>query len=819
MTPLFQDLRQSLRGLSRHPGFTTVAVVVFALGIGAATAVHGLAGSLLWRRLAVRDPSSLVAVLHNTDKVLHQSHPYLDFEHYRDHSLTLGSVAAATATEVVVEIGDELATATCYFVSDEYFGVLGISPSVGVLPLRSEVASSGIPVLLSDTFWRRHLPSGRDALGHPLHINGRLATITGVAPRTFNGTEISEPPDLWVPVSTYASIQGMTPDDAATLFTQRTNESFQIIGRLGPGATVQQAEMDARRLHAQLESVARRASTDATIVLLPLEEAQLLPSERAPVVALLLVLTTAAGLLLLTACINGGGLMLLRFLGRSRELAIRVALGAGRADLLRRLLLEAMATTLLGGAGGIALSRSLMGWLGQVATVIDPAIRVDAHLDWRTAGFALGLTVTLGLLVGLLPALRASRVDPMGALKGIDTLVQMRPRGYRLNEVFLVAQIAVSLALVVNALLLLLSLHKALSLDLGFESRDQEIVQLRADAGMPLGLAPDSAGPFMDVLERIRSLPGVEAAALSATVPLGGRRFMRQVQVNQGDMPESMTYNAVTGDYLKALGVPILRGRGIEPGDSTGARLVAVVNETFAARHWPGVDPLGRTFQVLRRGQPPLEYEVVGLARNGKYEQLGEAPRSFYYVSLDQHGAARTMNLIVRPRSRSGRLLPAIRDEIRGSGQPVAIANATTLSAHVNAKLIRQRLGAGLTVGASAVAVLVAVIGIASTTAYSVARRRKEIAIRLAVGGTPGGIFRMMLGGGLRVVGLGLVGGYALGILTSRGLESLLFGVRALDPAVLLLAGVIVAAAGVTAVVLPAWEAAAMDPTAALRAE
>ncbi len=821
MRTWIRDARVGVRKIVARPGIIMVVMLGFALGIGANASTYSFLRAVLSRPLPIRDPGTVVAVLYGTDRSLVRTHAYSDFVHYRDHSHSLHKLSATYLSEVTVRTGGSLQTVTAEFVSPDHFSLLGVSAALGREPSPKAGDRSGaeIPAMLSSATWRRAFGGDPAVLGSTIEINNRMATIVGVAPPEFEGLDVDARPEIWLPLSVLADIVDLTAPARTLLFTSRSNESFHVFGRLESGVGLAEAEIEMRGLHRQLNAGSRRwwAERESEIRVLPVERAQVLPQIRGPVLDFVRVAGATSVLILLVGCLNTTGFLLVRFLERSRETATLLALGATRTSVVRRLVMEVVLVASLGSAAAAVLSRWCTRWLNQATLLARSPVHINADVDWHTAGMIAALSLLAGMAVGLPAAVRASRVEIATALKGTQPWLRLRRSRLSIDELYLAGQFAIALVLVVGAALLFLSVQRALAVDLGFQKEHLQVFTLRLVSPTSPSDGVSTPRAYGNMLERVRGLQGVVSATVAAGVPLGQRKLVRQVALRPGEPPRSVDYNVVAPGYFETMRIRILSGRPLEASDMERRRRVAVVNEAFATRYFSGRSPVGKTFWTPAPKGTTFDYEIIGVAANGKYRELDEAPRPFFYCALEQHDALPAMFLITRSQTSSDQRVLEVRNEVQRSRERILVSQIESMGSRVEKKMLRQRLGAQVLGGASAIAVFLTVMGILSATAYRVERRRKEFGIRMAVGAAPFDVFRQALIGNARVIILGVVLGYALTIPAVRMLESLLFGVRAEDPIVLLAAGGLVVLAGVAASVWPARAAAQVSPMEAMR--
>ena len=807
---IFRDVVYSLRTLRKNPGVAVTTVLSLGIGIGATTAIFALVNGLLLRPLpGVAEPERLVNVYRQ-----HRGDPHLDYfsspayRDYRDSTDMLNGFAVYTDRALSLTRNGESQLVASQIVSGNYFDVLGTRPAQGRFFLPEEDRGSGShPVaVVSYTFWQRRFGGDPNMVGQTLILNGMPFTVIGIAPRGFGGTFVGFVFDLWIPTAMAPSVLRRSD------LEERDNIWLEAVGRLRPGVSLPQA-------HAALNTVARRLEREHPedrnfeVVLAPVSG---LDEElRGGVIGFLAVLMVVALFLLLIACVNVANMLLARAAARGREIAVRLALGMGRRRLLRQLLTESVVLALLGGAAGLLLASWGVAALRQFELPPGVPLVLDFSLDYRVLGFALLISVLSGLAFGMVPARQAARPELVTALKDASA----RPgRGSRIRSAFVVGQVAVSLLLLITAGLFLRALQRAASLDPGFDAGRVEVVTLDPSV---LGYdASRSSELFQQVGERVATLPGVEAVALASTTPLGlgnlfgGTRISVQVPGQQpppGQDAFKLESSTVGPGYLDVLRIPLLKGRDFTLADREGTPRVAIVNETMAERFWPGQDPIGQ--RILYEGQ---EVRIAGLARDSKYARVNEDPKDFLYLPYAQNLQSR-MTLFVRTSGEPSAIAPALRHEIRALAENLPVLNLMTMEDSIAVSRLPQRIAATVATVLGLIGLLLAGVGIYGVVAYSVAQRRREIGIRMALGAHQGTVIRLVLRQGLVLV----LSGVAIGGLAAFGLSQLLagllFGLNPGDPVTYVGIAALLVLTALMASFLPARRAARTDPTMAFR--
>ena len=834
MDTLLRDLKLAIRSLSRAPGFTAVAALSLAAAIAANATVFALVDGLLLRPLPqVPEPGRLVRAYAYADGARSSSeYQPLSYPTYAELRGETGSLAGLAAVAInSFGIGDALGAGAVagaatrawgYVVSGNYFDVLGVRPALGRGFLAQEDHDPAAPpvLVISDGFWRRRFGGDPGIVGRAVLLNGHPVTVVGVAPPGFLGTETIFAADVWVPALSYAQARG--PVVASSLLEDRGNRWLFGVGRLAAGATIERAT-------AEMATVARRLgaafpATDRGYSVRLYAEADARPEPGLPTRFFAAVLLGVAAIVLLVACANVANLVLARAAGRRREVAVRVALGAGRGRLVRQMLTESALLAALGGALGLLLALWASGFLRLLAPPADIPFVLVPPMSARVLLFATGVTALTVLAFGLAPALSATGSDVAVTIKGESVIGGGRGRS-RSRAALVVAQLALSTVLLAAAGLFARSLRGAARVDPGFD--------LRAGLTVPLDLRfvrTDSlrgAAYFRRVVERVGALPGVGSAAIVSPMPLGWSSSDQEVYP-QGFAPGAdgrgvRVQMAVTGlGYFATMGIPVLDGRDFTRADADpgpGPEPV-IVNQTLARRYWPGESPLGKRLRLdSLRG---ADAEVVGVAKDGKYRQLGEDPKQQLYRPFPRVWFP-SVELVVRARGARGDWAPplfdAVRRELAAIDPAVPLSGMVTIDQHLGRAMLPPRAGAAIVGAVAMLALVLAAVGLYGLLAYLVAQRTREIGVRIALGARTTDVLRLTVAQGMRLTMLGLGAGVLLALVATRALAGVLYGVSASDPLTFGLVAALLAAVALVACGVPAWRAARVDPVAALRSE
>ena len=826
MRGLRDDLRHASRMVLRHPGFSAMVIATTALGIGLNTAVFSLLDALLLRPPAVVAPERLVHVYSSVsgDFLSHTPMAFPDYETLRDRARWFGEVAAYAWVPLALDRGESSELVMAEAVTTNYFAMLGVVPAPGraFSPFEDRPGSPSTVAILSHDGWLRHFAGSPDVVGREIGLNGHQFTIVGVAPRGFRSLIPGFSPDLWLPIRSAVSLPtgvtinfgGVTPGLERT--ADRAQRWVWVTGRLRPDASVQQASAEVGALALQLGHEYPASNAQRAFIAVAVNEVRLSPGvDRAVWAGSFLVMGVfASGLLLASA--NVASLFLARALGRRREIATRLAIGAERRHLVRQLSLEGLLLALAGGGLGLLLVRASNAVLGRVGLPLTAAVSwplelvLAPSLDLRVLCFALGVAVLSAIVFALLPALEATRSDLAALLRDLGAAAATRgSRGLR--EMLVAVQVAVSVVLLAAAGVALGNLLDTTRVDAGFDPEGAAVVTLSPDL---LGYRMDDVEAlFTRVRQRVSEIPGVRSAAFASHLPLTAAINFADVRAEGRDphAPETLVdFASVGSGYFETMRIPLVGGRVFTDGDGPTAPRVVIVNETLAHRLWPDSWALGR-----RLGDGS---EVIGVARDGKYRSLAERPRPFLYRSLGQDRRG-TQTLVARTEGDPRPLLPAIRQATRELDPRVPVSNPRTLAGTVADALFLPRATAGLLGFFGILGLLLAAVGILGVIAYLASARTREIGLRLALGASRGAILRWLLHRGLAPVVAGLAVGVAVAVSAAWGLSGLFTGVWPLDLHALLAAVSLLALAAVTAAFVPVWRAANLDPASALRHE
>jgi predicted permease len=825
MEDLLRDLRYAIRALSNSPGFTFVAILTLALGIGVNSTIFSLVNAILLKPLPVEAPEELVDIYGHTEtSSSHDTSSYPNYLDYRQQSETLSGIMGYTNFFANLSIQGSSELVVGELVTDNYFSVLGVQPALGRAFSPDEFAAPGAaPVaILSHPFWQTRFAGDPGVLGQTLRMNGIVYTVIGVAPKSFGGMFPAVTAQMWVPVAMVEEVEplgnqrnsGRSPGD--TRLERRGQHWLWLKGRMNPGVAVEEVRTELDGIAARLSQQYPETNALERLTLLRTNDVAVNPDFDRTLMPAGMVLLGAVGLVLLVACANLANMLLARAATRRRELAIRLAIGANRGQVIRQLFTESMALALAGGTVALLLAF----WLARLIARFQPPLPIELGLDitpdWRVLLFTLAAAALTGIVFGLIPALRASRPDLVPALKDTGEGPSRRGRRVELRDALVVVQVAVSLVLLVAGSLMVRSLGAAQRVDLGYDLDRTAYLGLAMEMN---GYDSEQAGIFYESGRlRLDALPEVESVGLTSRVPLslnnnGFGVFIDGHQSSGSDRPYVMDGASVDENYFEALALTVVAGRGIEPADRDERRRVVVVSETMAARYWPEENVLGREFRLSWEGQP---YQIVGIVADYKVDTPGEAPKPYLHLPLPRQSVF--ANFLVRTTTPADELVPALERELLSLDPDLVFLDTGTMRELGDVRLFPIRAGAWLIGVFGLLALVLAAVGLYGVIAYSVSRRVREIGVRKALGAETNRVVGLVLRQGMVLVGIGGVVGAVLAGLSARFLSSVLF-VGSFDPVSFLGAFGVLALVAALANWIPARRASRVDPMVALRGE
>ncbi len=813
---LWQDLHYGARMLMKQPGFTLIAIITLGLGIGANTAIFSLVNTVLLRPLAVAQPERLARVYTGSSQT--------SFPNYRDlaeGNQVFSELAAHAIFQLNLGQGEAMSRVHAELVTGNYFPTLGVRAAQGrTFGTEADGAPGAHPVaVVSHRLWQRRFNADAGLVGQTIALNGQQFTVIGIMPEGFRGTwPLVIAPEVWVPVTMQSQLL-----PGVDRFGARDRAWLEVFGRLKPEVSLEQAQaavvLQAKRLAESYPEQNRGLERTEVFPLSTIRGA----SYTQAVSVFMGLLTVIVGLVLLIACANIANLLLARAAQRQQEVAIRLALGATRGRLIRQLLTESLLLALAGGAAGCLLAAWLMGVVRafRPPALVPVPIELNPTLDARMLGFTLAVSALAGLLFGLAPAWHSSKPAIVPLLKEGHGSIGGRAARFSLRNILVVAQVAVSLLLLLCAGLFIRSLGQAQSVDPGFET--ERVLTVPLDLGPGGGYEEARVRIFYgQLLDRIERVPGVQSASLAEIIPLQLHRSEWQVVVEGHETPDGnypvVDANTVGPRYFETMGIPLIAGREFNRQDNASAPPVIIVNETMARRFWPGQSPLGRRLRFPLRNNTFTPYtEVVGLVKDSKYSSLGEESKSFFYApTLQNYGSQ--MVLHVRTVGEPNLLRSAVRDNILTLDKSLLVEVAA-MRENLAVAFLPARVAAALLGLLGLLGLSLAVVGIYGVISYAVSQRTNEIGLRMALGARPPNIFRLVIGQGMKLTLIGIGLGAAAALALTRFLTSLLVGVSPADPLTFVTLAVLFSLAALLACWIPARRAAKVDPMIALRCD
>ena len=800
-----QDLRFALRTFAKRPAFTAIVIATLALGIGANTAIFTLVNEIVLRPLPIGEPSrvvDLVAKVPGGNSFT--GYAYSDYLDYRDRQDVLSGVATYTARGLQLGPGIDTERIIAQFTSLDYFDVVDVQAARG-RTFGAADAATPLVVVISHDFWQRRLGGDPGAVGKTLILNGTPATVIGIGPAAFTGTFVGFSSEIWLPLR---AAETLLPN---FVLNAPERQGFEMIGRLADGVTQRQAQAGLDVLAAQLEEERPDHNKGVRVGVVPTTGVD--HSMRAGVLAFLGILMGVAGLVLLITCLNVGSLLLSQAAARRKEMSIRFAMGAGAGRVARQLLTEVVVLFLAGGALGAFVASQLTAVFVKMMSSLPMSLDFDLGVDWRVLLFTAGAALLTSLLAGVFPIREAVRHDLIATLR-VGTGGDGRRSG-RLRRTFVVAQVAGAVTLLVGAGLFLRSLQEGMTLDPGFEATrvaSASFLLPDEEYDMTRGLG------FQDeVASRVARLPGVEAVTVANRSPIDVEKIPVEIElpgrVSADGQPLLVDSNRVGAGFFTTLGISLIAGRDFEARDAPDSPRVAIVNATFAERFWPGESVVGQRFQT---GSESVE--IVGVAADSRTMIQSDQPDAYVYFPVTQDYASRWL-LLIRAADDPQPLWRPLRQEVAALDAGVRVRGYRTLRELINVALLPQRVAAAVTLGLGAFALLLASMGIYGVLAHSVGRRTREIGIRIALGGRPGDVVRLIASSGLRLVAIGVFLGIGLALLMTPLLRSFLVGVEPGDPWTVAAVVVVFFSVSVIASYLPARRAVRIDPTSTLRSD
>ena len=821
MENLIKDVRYGVRMLMKNPGVTLVAIVTLALGIGANTAIFSGVSAFLMKPLSVPNPSNLIRPMEIAeDRGVTDDFSYPDFADYRDQSTSYTGLSVEDLIQAAINAENQNDVIWGQVVSANYFDVLEVKPILGrtFLPDEDKNVGGNAVVVLSHSFWQRRLGSDPNIVGKAVSLNNRAYQVIGVTPEYFVGSKFALALDFWTPISMAEDLRR-----SPGLLKERGSHWMNLIGRLKPGVSISQASAEMNAIAARLNQAYpdNRASNTQAQVFSELDgrwEDDGGTFKSGGAIAMAIV-----GLVLLIACANVANLMLARAAARRKEIGIRLALGANRLRLIRQLLTESLLLSIAGGLLGLLLAFWVTDLMQAFVPVLEYKI-VDNFfaIDSRALVFTLVISLATGLVFGLAPAWHSSNPNVVPVLKGDPEHTRRgKMRAFGLRNVLVVAQVALSLVVLVCGGLFIKSFRKAQTMDPGFSN----------DKGLIVSLSPTLVGYeeeqsrnfYKQVLERVSHVPGIEAVSYTRTLPLGdssnssGPILREGETLARGTAGRNIMNTVVSPGYFKTMQIPIVEGRDFDDRDTTKTKRVIVINQRMAEILWPGENSVvGKRIFIGPESKDPLE--VVGVVKTGKYRTLAEDPKPFYYYSMDQRRPA-TMSLVMRPNVDPLSVVGAVRSEVAGIDRRVPLFAVKTMEQHKTYALWAPNMAATFALAFGVVAILLSAVGLYSVMAYVVSQRTREVGIRMALGANRSDVMKLITRQGMKLAAVGVGIGFLLALALAKLVSSLLIGISGYDVTTFVLVPALLVFVALVACYLPARRATKVDPLVALRYE
>jgi predicted permease len=819
METLLQDIRYGLRMLKKSPGFTAIAIITLALGIGANTTIFSMVNSFLLRPLPVQDPGQITALSQvEKDGTNNSVFSIADYRDVRNQTPEIFSnlLAYQFGMDGLNAYGKTDRILTNY-VSGNFFSMLGIKPALGrfILPSEGEVMGADPVMVLTYSYWETRFGADPDIVGKKVSINGQPMSIVGVAPKGFDGINCFLSFQAYLPLS-MAGIEGYPSD----FMTNRQIQNVFLYGRLRPRVSLKQAQASLDIVAQRLAQQYPEVDKDRSIRIFPELRSRPNPDPSNTMVIVSGLFLGLAATVLLLACVNVANILLVRATVRAREMAVRAALGAARVRLIRQLVTESVVLALAGGAAGLLLGLWGSSLLSSIPIHMDVPVRFNFSFDWRLFAFAWAVALATGVIVGFVPAVRASRQN-LGAVlheagRGVVSGRQ------HLRDGLVILQVGGSLMLLIIAMLFTRSLEKAQQSNLGFEPSG--VINFSMDP-MEIGYSEEQGRAFyQNLLTRVRSLPGVKSAATASSTPMGyfGSSDTPEIDGYQpppGQPKPIISYNAVSSDYLPTMKIPLVRGRMINESDSQSAPFVAVVNQAMANRFWQNREPIGRHFKL--GSEPQHSIEVIGVIKDAHFQRITGDVAPFFFVPVAQHYQTNSLAILqVRTAIAPEAMIPQVESLIESLAPSMPVFDAQTMTQAIDTLngLLLFQIGAGMAASLGLLGLTLAVVGVYGVLSYSASKRTHEIGVRMAVGAQPSDILKMVFRQGLLIVSIGLVLGLGAAFASAHVLKSFL-AVSATDPLTYLSVAAVLVFVALCACYIPARRATKVDPMIALRYE
>ena len=819
MGSLFLDIRYGVRMLTKNPGVTAVAVLTLALGIGANAAIFSGVSAFVLRPLPVPDSAQLVRPIELTeDRGISDELSYPDFSDYRNQATVFEAMSAEDMTPVALDADNQSDIIWGQVVSGSYFDVVQVKPLMGrtFLPDEDKTPGANPVVVISHSLWQRRFDADPNIVGKTIRLSNRGYQVIGVTPPSFAGSKFALSMDFWIPMAMAEELRR-----SPGLLSDRDSHWMNVLARLKPGVTMEQATQELQTIAARLNQVYPNERAANTQALVDTEINTRFGEASTVLMSGSAIAMAIVALVLLIACANVANLMLARAAARRKEIGIRLALGASRFRLVRQLLTESLLLSLLGGGFGLLLAYWVTDLMQGFVPVLEYNI-VDNFfaLDERALLFTLGISLATGLISGLAPAWHSSNPEVVPILKGEINGQRGRRRRLTLRPALVVVQVALSLTVLVCGGLFIKSFRKAQTMDPGFGTKNALIVSLDPEL---VGYDSErSRNFFRQIIERAESLPGVEAAASARLLPLGDSSSSNGPVLKEGEtLPRgsggrNIMTNVVSAGYFRAMQIPFVEGRDFDDRDQIKTQRVVVINQKMAETLWPGESAVGKRIFVGIDSRDALE--VVGVVKTGMYRNLAEDPKPYFYYPMMQRRPA-SMMLVMRTNGDPHAIAGAIRKEAQDLDRVVPVSSMKTMTEHLTYALWAPNMAASLSLAFGIVAVLLSAIGLYSVMAYVVSQRTREVGIRMALGANRADVMRMITMQGMRLAVIGVVAGLLLSLVLAWVLSALLIGMSGYDVTTFAIVSTLLVLVALIACYLPARRATKIDPLVALRYE
>jgi macrolide transport system ATP-binding/permease protein len=820
MDSFFQDVRYSIRMLTKKPSFTLLAVLTLAIGIGASAAIFSVLDSYLLKPMAGRDNSKLEVVgftRPNMDGAAPLSYP--DFLDYRDNSSVFSGMAGYVNSQVGLRANGRSDMSIAHYVTPNFFTLLGVQPALGrfFLPGEGERTPNAPVIVLGYRYWQQRFGGDPTVIGRAVDVNGKPFSVIGVAPEEFHGPYTLIDTPFYIPIGMSSAI---STNDQMGFVERRESHQVHTLAQPKDGVSREQARAALQIIAQRLDRTYPQSNHDTRIVI---ASERLARPEEGAASANILISAVFLGLVtlaLLVTCVNVANLVLVRASGRAKEMAVRASLGARRGRLIRQLLTESLLLSLLGGVAGALFGAFLARLVAAIRVPGGLPIYWEFSFDWRVFACIGGVVVFCALVVGLLPALRASRLDLNTTLREGGRSDAGGGTRTRIRSVMVVAQVAGSLVVLIAAGLFIRSLQASQKIDIGFNPKN--LLNVTVDPGL-IGYQQSRSDEFTQALkEKVASMPGVQSASYAYTVPMGydheSARIWKEGQAETDRAVFGAELNRIDEDFFRTVGVTLVRGRGFTQQDSKDSLLVAIVNQEMADRLWPNEDPIGHHFRYGKPNARPVE--VVGVSRTGKNDSLTEDPSPYFYLPFAQNFSSLHI-LQVRTTVPPTSLAQSIEAAAREIDPSIPVYGVQTMEESLNGGngYFLFRMGALFAGSLGALCLVLAVIGVYGVISYAANLRTHEIGVRMALGAQHRDVLKMVLGQGLMLVGVGLVVGLAMSMALTRFMRNLLFQIGVVDPVTFISVSAVLVGVAMIACYIPARRATKVDPLIALRYE